>query len=395
MKPGIKPIIFLFLITLTVSFIIPCHGEINIPFMKKEIDYFKYVNKSFISGLQHIYTDGNSLCWNRENNLIVTEKEIFDGFFDLVVFKPSGLWEENINLKKKSAPIKHNGNPCWHPSGEWIVFTAQNKDALGYFNMKKGVPGVGLNCNLFLTDRDGERYWQLTYHSTSIYDTKAVIYPRFSRDGERLFWAERERDSETGKRGAWVLNIAEFEFEGEIPVLKNREKIRLSDNDCFYQSHDFNDDRTEILFSGNLEEGYKENGLDIYRYNLDTGELMNLTNSPDDWDGYAHYSPDGKKIIWVSSRNIQIKWGSTGGYSQPSYLKTDLWIMDVTGENKIRLTYFNNIPEKESVNKNFRVIVSDSTWSPAGDSVLATVVFINGGKTENKQILFKLKNEGK
>ncbi|MDD3625826.1 MAG: hypothetical protein PHV06_00765 [bacterium] len=388
---NIKVLFFIFLLFFTFHLV---YGELNLPFSKKDIPLEDHINKDLISELKQIQKDGKSLDWSEKNKLIVTAKKNFDEYYDLVIFKPDGSKEENLNINKKSAPTKHNGNPCWHPSGEWIIFTAQNEDALGYFNMKKSIPGTGMNCNLCVMDKKGENYWKQTFHETSIRDTKAVIHPQISKDGNKVFWAERIKDSEETNWGEWVLKIADFEVVDGIPKLINKQTIRISEKKCFYESHDFNSEGNKILFSANLKEGVEENGLDIYEYDLETRELKNLTNSPDEWDEHAHYSPDGKRIIWMSSKSIPIKWGSIKGHKWQSYLKTDLWVMDVSGENKTRLTYFNKIPEKESVNRNFRVIVSDCAWSPEGDSVLATVVIINGGKIENKQILFKLKNNG-
>ena len=65
--------------------------------------------------------------------------------------------------------------------------------------------------------------------------------------------------------------------------------------------------------------------------------------------------------------------------------------MDSDGKNKTRLTYFNKIPRTETVAEKFRVIVSDSSWSPDGKSFIATVVTINGPKVENNLMQFKLK----
>ncbi len=383
-----KAVICIITILIMIS---SCYSKVRIPFTKKVIPYQNYINKEMIKEIKIINTDCKSVDWSRELDLIVTAKKIYDDYYDVVVFKSSGEKEVHITHDKKGCPDNHNGNPCWHPSGKYIVFTAQNQDALGYFNKKKGIPGTGMNCNLFLTDSAGKQFWQLTRHETSIYDTKAVIHPQFSRDGKKLFWTERVKRDKSTTWGAWVLKIADFKIENDIPVLENKRSIQPVVKQCFYESHDFNLAGTKILFSGNLEDDQHENGLDIYEYDLETKELINLTKSREEWDEHAHYSHDGKKILWMSSKNLDIEWGSIKGHKWRNYLKTELWIMDSDGKNKTRLTYFNKIPRTETVAEKFRVIVSDSSWSPDGKFFIATVVTVNGPKVENNLMIFKLK----
>jgi len=67
---------------------------------------------------------------------------------------------------------------------------------------------------------------------------------------------------------------------------------------------------------------------------------------------HAHYSPDGKHIVWMSSYghrcNLTKKW--------PTDLRTDFWIMDADGDNKRRLTHFNDPTHPDYVGPASRVI---------------------------------------
>src|SRR5680860_196797 len=78
---------------------------------------------------------------------------------------------------------------------------------------------------------------------------------------------------------------------------------------------------------------------DIYTMNVGAGEstLKNLTNTPhDQWDEHAHYSPDGKRIVWIRSVNEfdPDDWRGT--------MKTEYFMMDANGENKKQVTFFNS-----------------------------------------------------
>ncbi len=62
-----------------------------------------------------------------------------------------------------------------------------------------------------------------------------------------------------------------------------------------------------------------------------TNRLKRLTETPNEWDEHAHYSPDGKKIVWMSSTGFDRDWGDISGHNWQKYLVTELWIMDADG----------------------------------------------------------------
>jgi len=78
---------------------------------------------------------------------------------------------------------------------------------------------------------------------------------------------------------------------------------------------------------------------DIYVMNIDGSGLVQLTDSPAD-DSFPAWSPDGKRIAFVSNRNYR----DGNGYS---LFETDIYIMDVDGSNLVQLTNdpsFNTTP---------------------------------------------------
>ena len=62
----------------------------------------------------------------------------------------------------------------------------------------------------------------------------------------------------------------------------------------------------KILFVTNAKEKY---GLafDLFRYDLETGKLEDLTKTDDVWNEHAVYSPDGSKIAWMSNSGYDYK----------------------------------------------------------------------------------------
>jgi len=312
---------------------------------------------------------GKSLDWSRARNLIVSERVGEDGYYHIFLMNPDGTGEINLTRNKAGSPQKHNGNSTWHPSGNYIVFTAE-KENDPEKNKEWAIPGTGFNCDLWVMTSDGKKFYQLTNYPLS-QPFKAVIHPQFSHNGKKLFWAERiKRGKSFG--GGWVLKIADFVIDNRGPRIENIKTQEPGEWSCFYESHDFSNDDKRILFSGNLKSGQTPVGLDIYELDLETNRLRRLTQTLNDWDEHAHYSPDGKRIVWMSSTGFNIEWGDISGHHWAKYLKTELWIMDADGSNKQRLTHFNTPGYSEYMGGR-RCIVSDNAWSPDGKSIAALV----------------------
>jgi Tol biopolymer transport system component len=327
-----------------------------------------------IKSIRVVKEYGKSVDWSEKNNLIVSAKKGYDGYYDLFVMNPDGSGERLLTHQKSGCPQRHNGNPAWHPSGEYIVFTGQNDDAEGELNRKYGIPGSGLNCNLWLTNSEGSKFWQLTYYPTKYRNAKAVIHPQFSPDGRKLFWAERVRGKKNSIWGEWELKIADFITGGNTPQLKNIKTYQPGAQHMFYESHGFSSDGSKVLFCANLEPGHPDVGLDIYELDLRTQKLKRLTETLDAWDEHSHYSPDGTKIAWMSSSGLDINWGDISGGKWKRYLKTELWIMNSDGSDKQRLTHFNTPGYAEYMGGR-RCIVSDSEWSPDGKSMIVLLAY--------------------
>ncbi|MBU7025989.1 MAG: PD40 domain-containing protein [Theionarchaea archaeon] len=317
---------------------------------------------------------GKSLDWCHTNNLIAFGKMGDDSYYDVYVMNPDGSNERCLTCS--GCPQRHNGNPAWHPSGEYIVFTAQNEDAVGDEIDRIAIPGRGVNCNLWVATNDGTTFWQLTNHKTSFINPKGIIHPQFSHDGNKLLWAERLQNKRGTSWGEWALKVADF-ISDDGCHLDNIQVYQPGETSSFYESHAFSEDDPKILFSGNLVADQLESGLDIYELDLKTQQLTRLTETFEDWDEHAHYSPDGQRIAWMSSTNLEnlgITFDDLRYQTWGLKLKTELWIMDANGSNKQQLTSFND-PENPEYSGN--VIVSDSAWSPDGTKIAATIAYKN------------------
>ena len=279
-----------------------------------------------------------TLDWSYKTNQLTVEKYGLDTYVDIYVMNPDSSGEQCLTCNKVECPQKHNGNSDWHPSGNYIVFTAEKKNNPAAL-WRQAVPGSGFNNDLWLMTADGQQFYQLTNYPLH---TRAVIHPHFSHDGNKLFWSERLGKSSGSEWGEWVLLVADFDLSGTRPVIKNTKPYQPGRNHYFYESHAFSPDDRYLLFAAN-PDGQADYGFDIYTLNIASGELNNLTQTPGDWDEHAQYSPDGSKIAWMSASGLNIPEGSIEVASFEKGLITELWIMDADGSKKNALPTLTNL----------------------------------------------------
>lgn len=310
-----------------------------------------------------VASKGGRVDWSHKNNLIAFSKRGSDGYADIYTMNPDGSNQVCLTCGTSGVSQLSNDQPAWHPSGEYIIFQAQDPD-LGWLPKNLTQGGAGLNNNLWAVKADGSNFWQLTH----IKDREATLHSHFSHDGKKLFWAARELQN--GRNGKWMLKIADFIVTGNEPQLANEEIYRPIGPDAFYESHSFTLDDKQVIFSASPSD--KELDLDIYKLDLVSNKLTNLTNSPGEWDEHAILSPNNK-LIWISSRGYNFSptsnWGKT--------LKTDFWIMNLDGSNKTKVTNFNQ-PGFPEYDASLRIIAADSSWNKTGDKLVATLGVVKG-----------------
>lgn len=321
--------------------------------------------------------------WSPDGSLIAyAKRDALDGYFDIWVTKPDGTGKTKLT-DSRITPDKNCGGVSWHPSGDYIAFTAENEDVPASAD-SMAEPGIGLNCNLWVMRSDGSMAWKLSRLATSATTPKGVIHPQFSNDGTRIFWSEATGSYGEGKYhewGEWRLMIGEFVVEDGVPSIKSVKMMEPGTEQSFYESHDWSRDDGSVLFCGNLEQDQPLNGIDIYRYNVTTWTLKRMTNSPDDWDEHAHYSPDGKTIAWMSGKGLNVTFPSVKWPDWAGYVKTELWMMGSDGSRQRKVTTFNEpgTPDYEWFHNAFfdtdRVIVSDNSWSPDGSKMAVTIAY--------------------
>ncbi len=317
---------------------------------------------------------GGRVDWSHTNNIIAHSRYGRDGFYDLWIMYPDGSGAKCLTCNNPVISPLHNGQPAWHPNGRYIVFQSQDPR----FPHSKKIdyaytqPGHGLHNNLWLTDKDGRNFYQLTKTKRG----EAVLHPCFSPDGTKLLWSQK-----VGKdKLDWAIMVADF-VEHPEPHLENRKSFQPAGR-VWYEAHEFSQDGSKILCT--IASGDRPYyNYDIWEMDISTQRLKQLTHTSDIWDEHAHYSPDGRKISWVSSKGYPYnpeKWGSS--------LKTELWVMRSDGSNKTKITHFNE-PGYPEYNTE-RIIMSDNSWAPDGKRIIATIVSPNKGRKSTRIVMIDI-----
>ena len=315
-----------------------------------------------IAGLKIVTEDGGHLAWSKKTNQIAFDRLGKDGYFDLWLMNPDGTGQKCLTSNHPLLPNKHIGQPAWHPSGKLLVIQAQKAHVPRYADTKC-TPGAGALNDLWIITPDGKHAWKIhAVRDTVSKDAAGVLHPHFSNDGTRLFWAERIRDN--GRPfGEWILRIADFYFdETSGPRLGAIRDYNPGGKSAFFESHNFSPDDRYVLFTGN-----PDGPLEIYEMNVANGSTRRLTHhSPMTWDEHAHYAPDGKRIVWMSSKDLRFR-------IKPFDLQTDFWLMNLDGSCKERLTRFHEPQHPHYLGRSFAV-AADSDWSPSGNQIMGLVI---------------------
>jgi Tol biopolymer transport system component len=310
-------------------------------------------------------SDGGRVDWSKQNR-IAFDRKGRDGFYQIRVVNPDGSGEACLTCGQPGAPPKHKGNPAWHPSGRYIAFQAEKDRVLPLLN-NLAAPGRGVANDLWLMDAAGSSYWKLV--DVPRLPAGGVLHPHFSHDGTKLFWTQLLKSS--GELGIWELKVADFDDANGAPRLTNIHSFASGPVRRFYESHGFTPDDKKIIFTAQVETGMS----DIFEMELATGQTVNLTNTPQDWDEHSQITPDGRHIVWASSRNTSNKF-------------LNLWIMNGDGSEPRMLM---DCHTKGSPMYSEGIGPGDSSWSPDGKSLAVYLISDQDEKTGSIWILDAMK----
>jgi len=303
--------------------------------------------------------DVDSVDWSPRTGVLLFDKRGLNQLYNTYSITAEGFRLTALTLERGGGTSElHNCSPAWHPSGRFFAFSGENR---GSTDSRRSGPGSGWHCNLWIAAQDGSQFWQLTDLPTRYNNPRGVAMPCFSPDGKKLFWT-----GFTGKGAAPTpfeqrdLHLADIDVDGPKPVLANEQVFQPGPRRDFYESYGFSPDGSKLLFAANMVDEQPWYCMDICT--LSRGETEPAVLAPNDggWDRCAVFSPDGKKILWSSSRTFSIPFLGQGGTGWAKYLRSELWIMDADGSNPKQLTAFNTPTAPESDGR--RAFVGDLAW---------------------------------
>ncbi|MCC6587063.1 MAG: ricin-type beta-trefoil lectin domain protein [Bryobacterales bacterium] len=271
-------------------------------------------------------------------------------------------------------PGKFKMQPRWHPSGRWIVLAAEQESYAAPFYVSpqivEGWLQSGIWVDMYATTPDGSQWFKLQDFGPQ---NKADGYTgvAFTPDGTNAVWAQIVDGNVFAYGfGRWELMIAQFREVNGVPSLVNLRNITPPDT-YWIEPGNFSPNGRDLLLTA--DQGFpnhaKVEGQDQYVLDIHTGVMTNLTKSPAIWDEHGVYSPDGEKILFMSS----YPYRSEPNSSTMLGLKTEFMTMDKDGSNLRQVTHFNVPGYQESSYSGS--VAANGEWSPDGKSISVLNLF--------------------
>ena len=308
---------------------------------------------------------GGRVDWGPHNR-IAYDAPGKDGYTDVWVMNVDGTDRRCLTSGHSVIPQMHIGNPAWHPSGKLMVLQALDPkvkaplSGTSAYRLYTG-PGAGFHNDIWVMTGEGKEAWRVT----KVGRGKGVLHPHFSPDGKWLIWAEMTSTKPRGF-GSWEIVLAPFHYDGQDVEVGEPRRLKPGQH-MFYETHGFSPDSQKIIFSA-VPFGMGEESMDIFVCDLEGKHLTQLTAPQEkQWDEHAHFSPDRRTIVWMSSAGTGVKRKHLNNLK----VKTDCWQMNVDGSHKVRLTTFNKRGSSHYMAG--RNIASDLSFSPDGSQFVLYV----------------------
>lgn len=334
--------------------------------------------------------DGSQAKLSKVNDWIVFSKKI-NGILQVHKMKTDGSNLQCLTCGKTIPGAKsngHRGQPAWHPSGNYIIFLANNEHSRPLLRFTD-FPGIATNVDVYIMTADGNSYWKITDYAASW----GALYPVFSHNGQKITWSEDNSCSRTScpvqdpdggccvfksdvknrapgeELGLWQIMTSNLSFNGSTPVWDTPVGITVNyEGKRVLEGAGFTGDDNGLVFESadiNLSNNHAI-CADVYKSDLsgNYSSFVKLSNSPLSHEENTDYSPSGRKIAYTSGPAVGITY------------KTDLYIANADGTGETRLTHFidPSVPCSQGTYVNcydqYMDIVGDPTWSSDGRKIL-------------------------
>ncbi|MHC4068647.1 MAG: TolB family protein [Planctomycetota bacterium] len=164
--------------------------------------------------------------------------------------------------------------------------------------------------------------------------------PAVSRTKMRIAWTQKQK-----------ILMADIVYGNNVPKLVNKKTVmdaRELPFECWPETQNFRPpDEKEIIFSA-----YGYQGSEVMGLNIETGEVVNYSNAPQQYDEPEGIFPDGKYTLTECNAHnvLDVEYGEFSGI----YLDIYKLALDGSGKSQ-RITNFNDYPGYKATNP----VVSD------------------------------------
>ena len=191
-----------------------------------------------------------------------------------------------------------NGVPAVRPQGDWVLFHSWRGHS-----MTIGSPGYGgMGSALWVMHPDGSHQTQITNLQPSGNNEGYDDYHAYwSPDGRHLVYAHLNWNFvDGGGQGKWDVRVADFVVDASGPHLTNVRVVRPA-NGHWYETQWWSPDGKGFLYTETW--GTATNPELFYcRLTASGCDTTRLTDNAA-WDEQAIFTPDGKDVIFMSSRD--------------------------------------------------------------------------------------------
>ena len=193
-----------------------------------------------------------------------------------------------------------NNVPIVRPQGDWILFHSW----MGH-NLTLGSPGYGgIGSALFVMRPDGSQVTRLTgtdpAHGGG--EGEDAYHAYWSPDGRHVEWANFNGNFiDNNGTNTWDVRVADFVDDGRSPPHLANVRVVFPPNDDWYETQWWAPDGSGFLYTETHDEAVTPQ-LFFCRLSANGCQVTQLTDNPS-WNEQAIFTPDGKDVIFMSSRD--------------------------------------------------------------------------------------------
>lgn len=213
-----------------------------------------------------------------------------------------------------------NGEAYWSPDGQQIIFQSKRD---------------GHGCDkIYIMNADGT-----DQHMVSP-DVGANTCSYFNMENDRILFASTfgvvdscpPRPRPQGNKYLWPL----FPYDIYSAKPDGSDLVRIRENAGYDAEPTVSFLTGDVIFTSEIDDD-----LELFTMKMDGSEVKRITNALG-YDGGPYFSPDAKKIVWRAwypeNAEDTLRWQENMALNQVEAVPLSIYVMDVDGNNKVRLT---------------------------------------------------------